>query len=55
MSGSRPSWADAQLGASWDDGLPPFDQHDVMNDMIDEIHAMQDGEIPGYTVTEFHL
>jgi len=25
-----------------------------MNDMIDEIHAMQDGEIPGYTVTEFH-
>jgi hypothetical protein len=45
-------WADVQFGAHWDDGLPPFDQHDVMNDMIDEVHAMQDGEIPGYTVTE---
>ncbi|HOV99835.1 MAG TPA: hypothetical protein PLY19_00035 [Rhodoglobus sp.] len=44
-------WADAQLGPGWDTHLAPFDEHTVMNDMIDEIHAIQDGEIPDYTVT----
>src|SRR3546814_2624525 len=43
-------WADAQLGPGWDTHLTPFDEHTVMNDLIDEIHAIQDGEIPGYTV-----
>lgn len=44
-------WADEQLGGEWDDGLSPFDQHTAMNDFIDDVHAMQDGEIDGYTVT----
>ena len=44
-------WADAQLNPGWDTHLTPFDEHTVMNDMIDEIHAIEDGEIPGYTIT----
>lgn len=44
-------WADLQLGAGWDKNLAPFDEHTIMNDMLDEIHAIHDGQLPGYTIT----
>ncbi len=43
---------DHQHGEAWEDGLIPFEEHDVMDSTIEELALMQDGLFPGYTITE---
>lgn len=44
-------WLDKQHGQGWETDLIPFDEHDTMNDALEELALMADGIFPGYTLT----
>ena len=45
------AWGDRIHGPAWDVDLSPFDQHTIMHELLDEVHEIEAGEHPGYTVT----